>query len=125
MEVMAEVQPEVAEPTTSYAVRDQRVHGVDAFGGVSLIVLGLHGQLVCAVAEGHAAGGVDLLNGQLHAVFNVGAVNSHAAGEGADHAQRNGAVAGGGAAVSIACAAFGLAAAGSQAEGQTARQHQG
>ncbi len=31
----------------------------------------------------------------------------------------------GGAAVSIACAAFGLAAAGSQAEGQTARQHQG
>ena len=115
MEVMAEVQPEVAEPTTSWMPSE-----ISAF-----IVLGLHGQLVCAVAEGHAAGGVDLLNGQLHAVFNVGAVNSHAAGEGADHAQRNGAVAGGGAAVSIACAAFGLAAAGSQAEGQTARQHQG
>ena len=124
MEVMAEVQPEVAEPTTSWMPSE-----ISAFmaltHSVSLIVLGLHGQLVCAVAEGHAAGGVDLLNGQLHAVFNVGAVNSHAAGEGADHAQRNGAVAGGGAAVSIACAAFGLAAAGSQAEGQTARQHQG
>ena len=103
MAVMAEVQPEVAEPT----------------------ILDLHGQLMGAVAEGHAAGGIDFLNGQLHAVFDMGAVNGHAAGQGTDHAQGDGAAVAGCPAVVRCGAAFGASAAGGKAEGQTAGQHHG
>lgn len=61
------------------ALGDQRVHGVDALGGVALVILAFHRQLVGAVAEGDAAGGVDLLHRQVHAVGDVGAVDGHAA----------------------------------------------
>ena len=76
-----------------------------------------------AVAERHTAGGVDLLNGQLGAVFIVGAVNGQAAGQRADQAQGNG-VAAAGCGIVRRGVISRAAAAGDQAEGQTAGQQQ-
>ena len=78
---------------------------------------------MCAVAEHHTAGGVDLLNGQLGAVFIVGAVSGQAAGQRADQAKGNGVAAAG--CGTVRCGVIsGAAAAGDKTEGQAAGQQQ-
>ena len=112
-------------------VGDQSVHGVDAFGGVALIVLGFHGQRMHAVAERDSAGSVDLFNGKLHAFFNVGSVYGEASGQGADHPQGDGVPFTSAARVPIGCSGsirlgrVGLGPAGGEAERQTDGKKQG
>ena len=75
-----------------------------------------------AVTEHHAAGGIDLLNGQLGAVFIVGAVNGQTAGQRADQSKGNGVAASG--CGTVRCGVISRAAAGHKAEGHAAGQQQ-
>ncbi len=98
----------------------------DVHAPVHQLAVGRHGALRVAlrVLEAqlqllavHAAGGVDLLDGQLRAVLYGQTIVGIAAGQGADAAQLNGL----GAAGVSAAAVIALAAAGHQAE----RHHSG
>ena len=83
-------------------------------------------ELRSAAAEGDAAGGVDLLNGQFHAGLDMGAVDGQAAGQGTDHTDGDGISAGltGGPGISAALLRGLAAAAGGQSKGHTERKQE-